>query len=514
MNIVISLYTPVVDTITGRFGIPCFYETFIKALQREGNSIFVHVSRQWRADYLTMPPDLKARLDAFKPDLFILFNNTFYDVTPYYDCPVVVYEVDSPLYYSNKQALINNVSRYKFVVCQDEAIAMLKEQFGVQESQVIQIPFFSEIQAEDKEIDSNIVFIGTHFTVPGTPSIFNKFHQNNFSDEDRRLMLVLMRKFMENQCPSTEQLVSSCENIPKHLLPYVRSEEWLMMFSAYNRVRTISAVAELGLTIYGTSSWVKDTYREPWIIMSYNPKQVYSLKHNQDLYNSAKIGININHLQARSGFSWRVCDIMASNACLVSEYKPNISKYFGDVKIPTFSNPHEAYHICKQLLADEERRRDIVLASQQVIREKYRFRGVLDSFEQFIGMKLRGEATAPTYEEYEKVVPPASTQNNAQNNNPNKSVDQLTSQVSQLKSELSRSEKGKQEAVLLLRKTQRVLQLQGMLPSLKRKYMILRLKKAFSLGKRRRRYQEKKRAVKALIQEYRDIVSTLSSPPQ
>ena len=127
--------------------------------------------------------------------------------------------------------------------------------------------------------------------------------------------------------------------------------------------------------------------------LSYNPRLLYTLKHNQDAYNSAKIGININHLQARSGFSWRVCDIMASNACLVSEYRPNFDKYFADIGLPYFDNPYDARTICKQLLTDENYRLDLVRASQQVIDKNFRFANVQCLLEQFLDMSFISPST-------------------------------------------------------------------------------------------------------------------------
>ena len=61
---------------------------------------------------------------------------------------------------------------------------------------------------------------------------------------------------------------------------------------------------------------------------------------------------------------------MATNSCLVSTFCPALDQDFGKwVKIPQFSNRHEAYDICKKLLAEENLRKDIVEASQLAIKE-------------------------------------------------------------------------------------------------------------------------------------------------
>ena len=110
-------------------------------------------------------------------------------------------------------------------------------------------------------------------------------------------------------------------------------------------------------------------------------RKVYSIQHNQDIYNRSKIGINVSHLQATSGFPWRVMDIMASNACLVTDKHEDFKRLFGKIPIPTYDSASEAYMVCKELLKDEARRREIVMQCQEVINNNYRFKHLLPKLE-------------------------------------------------------------------------------------------------------------------------------------
>ena len=109
---------------------------------------------------------------------------------------------------------------------------------------------------------------------------------------------------------------------------------------------------------------------------------------NQNIYNKSKIGINVSHLQATSGFPWRVMDIMASNACLVTDYHEDFKRLFGNIPIPTYESELEAYEVCRQLIKDESRRKEIVLQCQEVIENKYRFRHLLPRLEEYSGITL------------------------------------------------------------------------------------------------------------------------------
>ena len=124
----------------------------------------------------------------------------------------------------------------------------------------------------------------------------------------------------------------------------------------------------------------------PEVFLCYNNKQVYSLKDNEEFYNSAKISLNTKSIQATNGFSFRVCDILASNACLVTEKCDDLNILFPKVGIPTFTSPAEAREQCKRLLENENLRIEIVNAAHETIDKNFRFKQVLDNLEDITNM--------------------------------------------------------------------------------------------------------------------------------
>lgn len=390
-NIFIAFYNAVSDP-DNQSAMPCYYETFINSLEKLGNKLFVYTRKKYNIDFNNIPKNLLSQIQDFNPDLIILFNNAFYDVSKHFDCPIIIYEVDSPLLYLNKEGLMENISRYKFFVPQTESLKILKEQFCVKDKDIILIPFFTEIKAEDKEFITNISFIGSKFVTDNKKSPFSRFLLNNPSDDEVRLYKELINEFCNNVFWDKKCIFEKYNVTSKSINDNFIINELLQYLSDFNRVNTLSSIADLGLDLYGTQSWINDTYNEPLLILNYKNKPVYSLKHNQDIYNSSKIGININHLQAKTGFSWRVCDIMASNACLVSEYKPDMKKYFSGLNLPFFTNRFEAREQCIKLLKNENYRRDIVMQSQEIINKAYRFDNVQKIIEDYLGISLVGNA--------------------------------------------------------------------------------------------------------------------------
>ena len=179
--------------------------------------------------------------------------------------------------------------------------------------------------------------------------------------------------------------------------------------SGINRLRVLSELAPLGLEIRGQYWLLNDPTLAafPEVLFSYSNRAVHSIEDSQDFFNSSKISLNTKHIQAKSGFSWRVCDILASNACLVSEYAADLTE-LGFTDVPTFTTPYEAREQCKKLLENENLRKDIVAHSHELINKNHRFKHILPQIEDFTGVTLHSEdeGSLEVIPIFDKTVPP------------------------------------------------------------------------------------------------------------
>ena len=394
MRLLFSCFSDLVDD-QQQSVVPCFYETIIKSLEKQGNEVMVFISKRWGIDYIgECPEQIKTIISNFNPDICFLFNNTFYDLSKIVDCDIVVYEVDSPLYYSNKKQLKDHINRYKFFVSQKSSIDMLVSEYKADINNILKIPFFTEIKHDPQhKLSNNIAFIGTKFD---NHNYINNYVKKVGSKYGRHILLNYIKEFNKNPYNSKKNILKliNCED--PYISSLINNNELIEVLSDYKRVKTLSAIADLGLDLYGTSSWETDSYNEPYLILNYIRANVYSLEQNQSIYNSVKIGININHMQAKEGFSWRVADILASNACLVTEPTQNMIKMFDGIDIPYFTNPYEARSICIDLINNETKRQDIVAKSHELIEKKFRFKYVLDKIEDFLKISLKGTSSKKT----------------------------------------------------------------------------------------------------------------------
>ena len=370
---------------------PCFYESFIDELHQRGNSLLVYHHKNWAKDFDDLDVLIKQEIDAFNPDFAIIFNNNFYDISTTFDFPIIIYDVDSPLYFKNKESLLKK-GRFKFITSQEEVVEQLSLLYNIENNNVLTLPFFSSIRHDKLEKTHNISFIGTRFqTDTNFVSHWNKFMRNKQSDEAIKIYKNIIKYIYCNPFCKIEDLNRKFANKYFDVMQIFDLNEVIDELSGIKRIQTLQALSDLGLSIFGSQDF-SSHYSDDWMLpLCYKYDNIYSKKHNQDLYNSSILAVNVNHLQAVSGFSWRVCDIMASDACLLSEERKSFSKFFPNVKIPQFSNHYECRQLAQKLLKNKNMREDIILSCNEIINKKYRFKSLVEPLENFIGFKISGK---------------------------------------------------------------------------------------------------------------------------
>lgn len=377
----------------GAFRIGCFYEGFISSLAEEGNQLlilngaeFLHQSLESNMSGLPKYIDknlLVRDIKTFAPELVIAFNHCIpREVEEACECPIVLWDSDSIPFWHDRDYVKANLSRYTFFGFSYESIDNARN-FGVSEKQNHMVRPGTSVKAETLPLRQNISFIGSNF-----------HSDDNFLRNLREGSIPELRRIADSYVGNFYKAASTI------LANQVSLEDLTMssLSSIQNRVTALNSVQDLGLTIWGVN-WIEVGRYLPWLAMCYNKDTVYSVKHNQDIYNSSKLCISISHAQATQGFPWRVMDIMASNGALVSDYRSGIAEFTkGYVDIPMYDSPYDARDLCKKLLQDESWRQDVVLGSQQCIKEKGRWQHRFRDIEQILGISLLRPSSEPESE--------------------------------------------------------------------------------------------------------------------
>lgn len=384
-NIVVSICNPLVI----HKGIYPYFETFLNGLKNAGNNVLcfekIRHDLQLKEE---LPQKYKKQIQAFKPDLFVFYNNYFWDVTKHFDAPVVVFDVDFCGALCNLEDLKKS-NQYKYFCITTDEQKILKETIGCKKEDILYVPPFTSVQTENIEQTTNIAFCGSHCLWTNDLYEMNNFLYQNPSKEEREIAANVFKMYLKSPEKGLDKIYE--ENYPHCKKRLKTNNDYTFSFrlSGIQRLRYLLAVEDLGLEIRG-SLWDNDNYHIlkafPEIFFRYSNEIVKNVQTTQDFFNSAKIGFNTKQINAKSGFSWRVADILASNACLVSE-KASDLKTLG-FNVPEFESPAEARELCQKILANDNLRKDIVAHSQEIINKNHRFEKILPQIENFLDMKL------------------------------------------------------------------------------------------------------------------------------
>lgn len=319
-----------------------FFQNIIDALTDNGNEVFLlRLDLGWQNDWL--PERTLKRLIAFKPDLIISPNHDVpLPLLQKTICPVIAYTADSPAYFRNQDYIRKNRERYLFMHGGWENIfpEILARDYGVREEQNFFTGHMTAVKAKDCEIKRNIGFIG--------------FIGWGFCQLD------LLQKCKNNETFRAE--IQKAEDAG------INSIDYTQVRTSNSRIKTLDALVDLGLECFGIPDNFLNCGAYSWELMKcFNFTQVVTTQTTEEILNSSLISPNLYNYQAPLGLSWRVADVMASNACLISPPKPDLKRISPYIDIPTYESPAECRELCQKLLKDEAWRKDIVLGCQKAI---------------------------------------------------------------------------------------------------------------------------------------------------
>ncbi len=367
--------------------INCMWDGLFQELKNNGNDVFVINTAYFNSYAVNEVKNKKInslilkKVKDFDPELIITFNHKIPQciLDNFKDVPTVIWDGDELPYFSGLDYMKENISRYKI-------FSIVKEweknylEFGFDRSQVHMMPIATPIKALDIPQTINISFLGAYHHSSGklNPILRSNTYQDIFPK--------VIDEYLNGSSYDYENLFKKHFKDSYDKLGLSEVD----LFPLFNfRLITLVNLLDLGLQINGDRFDII-TGVLPQLRAVYNSENIWTFKENEKYFNSSKISINPIHPQAKgSGFSWRVFDIMASNACLVCEQSSDLKELTQNyVDIPMYKTPWEARELCKELLVDDKARKEIVLASQRFIDETSRWVHRFKEMENILNIKL------------------------------------------------------------------------------------------------------------------------------
>ena len=404
-RILLSFSNSICDN--GHYKLGSMYDQLTEELVLAGNELLLYLPNRFQKRMFESQNELLDGIDEtklqediklFNPELIISFNNTMYNrLLEITSCPIILWGADTEYFWNAKDTIKQHLGRYYFFCFSQQEIKPRQELFKIQNDRIFWVTTATNIQNTHQIPDKNISFIGTCFSTNNLLAQLIKKYSG--TDSLRQLLKNFKNYFFEQDIDllykiSDSDFINDFNKIP--------IDNYTSFFSGEKRKHALLNICDMDLHIWGNPGWIDVVNFSPQLASCFHPQPVYSKQHNEYIYNTSKLCVNINHDQSINGINFRVLDVMASNACLVTSKSPFLDNIFNKclripvwnkmfkkyIQIPSFNDAYEVRNICQKLLKNEAMRQDIVAASNEAIETKWRWHHRLVEIEQIMGINL------------------------------------------------------------------------------------------------------------------------------
>lgn len=171
------------------------------------------------------------------------------------------------------------------------------------------------------------------------------------------------------------------------------------LISNQSRISVVDSLHELGLSVFGNHEWINAAAYNSNILTVYNDGSLISSHEDiMKIYNKSKICINMSQLQSGAALPYRVMDILASDALLITNYHPQSDAFtiFGkDCPIVMYKSMEELSTLCEYYLAHEDERRGLVVKCNDMVRHGFDFRNRCEDILDLCGLPSEREELSP-----------------------------------------------------------------------------------------------------------------------
>lgn len=370
-NILLSFY----DTTANGGGFLCYYDSIIRELLSQNNNVMAiniaafsgdWLEREWRKRDLLY---IRQKVEEFKPDLAIAFNHQIFPGFYNLDCETVIWDGDGYSYFACKNEFRKKIKDIKLITSYKKWISDYRS-LGIDANNIFHIAPATAVKKENLEKDKNISFIGTNFCYRSILTDNPYYLYERYLD------------FLNSKSYDYRNFFN---------MSFSSESDLYGLFDI--RSITLIHLLDLGLHLYGIG-WNSFEHHIPQLAYAYDKTPFYTLADNSYIYNSSKIAISISHPQTKGqAFPWRIFDIMASSACLVSSYSEELKELTQEhCNLPMYRTPIEAHDICQKLLKDNVLRNEIVVASNEYVDKHARWTMRFKQIEEIFGIKLCNDA--------------------------------------------------------------------------------------------------------------------------
>lgn len=391
-------------------GLEPYIESFINTLVRNGNDVLTFIgndfctTKTWKKKIFRYQN--AKEIKAFNPELILTFNNALdVRIVKKLDCPIFIIASDKPTYWSNKDFIKKYKDRYSVLFFNNDMSTELKQEYNIPFSRQILIPYSTDIHFDKNQKQTmDISFLGNFynpsFECPNALFLnFNKLEVSKLENLHDLVIEFFDLLLLHHDCnAATLNCYKKIISITKIDIGYYAFvSEALTALTQSIRQEYLRSISDLDLHIFCWSGNFKSLSNNYSLFKKCRYQQIYTTEDNANVYNSSKISLNLPHAQVNTGFSWRVCDILASNALLLSNPSDDLTRLFSGI-IPTFKTEKELRDKSLYFLKQENERKEIVKMCHKIIDDHHRYEHVFQVIEEYANIRLLNDHNGYLYE--------------------------------------------------------------------------------------------------------------------
>lgn len=369
------------------------YDAMLNGLMEAGNDVLCIDCASNKRD--SIPQSLKYKIIGFDPDVCIICNFGFWDLTEIVNCPIVLFDIDSinHMGMATMSRLHNTLDRYKIISSSDADVQICKDKLGAKDSQVFVSPLFIDlgVSAVKEDMPINILYFGENKTREGYKELVD-FLSSNPTIKERVIANDIIEEFIKD--PMME-FISELDTIKCKVwekMKIANKEQATSRLLGVNKLEFLSYIAELGLTIKGTRWFEESIYYYPELAIAAKNHKNYSYNSIDNVLNDSKICLYFNEGPYVRGEYLRILEMLSSSSCLVAQKGGKHDLLLEKAGVPSFETKEELYDVCKELLANEKKRAAIVRKANKVVKQAFTVDKFLEILNKATGLHVGGSA--------------------------------------------------------------------------------------------------------------------------
>lgn len=382
------------------FALEPYIESFIEVLARHGNQVMPYICKDyehkkaWKRRLYSWQSVQEVK--NFDPEIVFAFNNAFDSAFfNQFKCPVFVVASDTPIYWRNKDLLKKKSEQYSVCYFNTAMADTLRYEYKIPYEKQLLIPYSTDVRCnKNTKFTNDITFIGNFYNP--NQFLFDFFFADLTvqSDENKEKLRNLIIQLIDELKMSHQKNDKNLEIYKQIIALLKRNKDYDVVVShifgaltSEKRIELLSVLSDFDLHIYTWDQNLRCISNFYSLFKKCHLTSVFSIKANEQIYNKSKISLSMPHAQVSTGFSWRVCDILASNSMLLANSTDDLVKLFGGI-VPTFDNAEELRDKSQYFLMHDKERKEIVKTCQQFIDKNHRYENVFKIVEEYSGIKL------------------------------------------------------------------------------------------------------------------------------